>query len=170
MAGLLKKRRSVDRFSAEEIHDISGRRPKMEKLTGKISETGSVEFNWEDDKHTGQGIYIDLGGGNYIGQFMDGRLQGEGVFTWPDGSRYEGEWEDGLPNGWGIMTLPNGNSFEGDWENGGIGQQGTLMSPDGSRYTGQWNDGCKNGRGIDELGVCRKPGNGREGLFQCGLR
>lgn len=98
----------------------------MKELIKNFSK-GLVEFEWIDDPHNGQGIYIHPDKSRYDGQFKAGSFNGQGTFKWPDGVEYSGEWKNGLPNGQGIMTLPDGLQYEGDWKNGCFGGKVTFV-------------------------------------------
>ena len=90
----------------------------MKELVKKFSEGGIIEFEWMEDPHYGQGVYIHPDKSRYDGQFKAGSFYGEGTFKWPDGGEYTGDWKNGLPDGKGIMTLPDGSRYEGDWKKG----------------------------------------------------
>lgn len=92
----------------------------MKELVKKFSERGKIEFEWLDDPHYGQGVYIHPDESRYDGQFKAGSFNGEGIFKWPDGGEYSGEWKNGLPNGNGLMTLPDGSRYEGEWKKGHV--------------------------------------------------
>lgn len=98
----------------------------MKELGKKFSAKGIIQFEWMDDPHYGQGVYVHPDKSRYDGQFKMGRFSGKGIFKWPDGSQYNGEWKRGLPDGEGIMTLPDGSQYEGEWKKGRFG--GTVSS------------------------------------------
>lgn len=60
----------------------------------------------------GKGILKLRGGGEYDGQWMNGRMQGFGVYLWPDARIYKGSWEAGLRDGEGTIVFPSGERSE----------------------------------------------------------
>ena len=80
-------------------------------------------------------IYVD--GGQYIGEFKDGKPNGQGTLTWVNGDQYVGEFKDGKYNGQGTLTSVNGK-YVGEWKDSKFNGQGTLTHADGLRDTGVW--------------------------------
>ena len=74
--------------------------------------TGSAESNMAE-------------GGEYIGDYRDGKKEGEGVYKWKDGSHYYGSWEDNQIHGAGVHEWTDGRCYMGQWKDGkmhGIGR------------------------------------------------
>ena len=55
----------------------------------------------ENKKFTGTGHYEHSDGGEYKGEFVDGRYHGFGIMTFSNNDLYEGDWQDGLMHGVG---------------------------------------------------------------------
>ena len=43
---------------------------------------------------------------------------GAGVFVQVNGDVYDGQWKDGMPDGQGILTHSDNSTKEGDWRHG----------------------------------------------------
>merc|ERR1712176_1400698 len=54
-----------------------------------------------------------------------GEPHGRGTVTWENGGQYCGEWVDGKANGHGVMQYQNGDRYEGGWKDGCRFGQGT---------------------------------------------
>ena len=82
---------------------------------------------------------LQIEGGRYTGEVMDGRAHGQGTWTHPDGHKYVGEWRDGKRHGDGTFVLGKTKGLAtytwigGDWE--------------GAKYVGEWREGKMHGRG-----------------------
>ena len=50
----------------------------------------------ENKKYTGLGYYEHTDGGEYKGEFVDGKYHGFGIMTFSNNDLYEGDWQDGL--------------------------------------------------------------------------
>ena len=57
-------------------------------------------------------------GGEYIGDYKEGKKEGDGVYKWKDGSHYYGTWEDNQIHGAGIHEWTDGRCFMGEWKDG----------------------------------------------------
>lgn len=58
----------------------------------------------------GEGI-LTVPNGQYIGSFVQGRMEGRGTFTWRDGSIYEGEYRNNRKHGRGKYISSEGKAF-----------------------------------------------------------
>ena len=71
-------------------------------------------------------IYVD--GGQYIGEFKDGKPNGQGTFTWVNGDQYVGEWKDSKFNGQGTLTHADGLRDTGVWKNSRLRKERVLSA------------------------------------------
>ena len=55
----------------------------------------------------GKGLCSFSDGGNYTGEWRNGKAHGVGLYTLASGETYEGEWEDGVLHGEGTVTYAN---------------------------------------------------------------
>jgi hypothetical protein len=119
----------------------------------------------EGDCENGAGVYAEIDGSRYEGQFVKGRFEGEGkVFfgeeldyagqfrnglrhgrgkVQANGHVYEGEWVDGRPEGEFTIAFANGNRYQGQFSKGKPNGYGVMTYPNGQRYEGQWRDGAR---------------------------
>ncbi|XP_061289411.1 MORN repeat-containing protein 5 isoform X2 [Bos javanicus] len=96
---------------------LSLRCPKDWKL-----ETGAMEYT----------------GSQYIGEFVDGRMEGDAEYILPTETKYIGEMKDGMFHGQGTLYFPNGSRFDAVWEKGLV-VKGTYTFSDGLQYdTENW--------------------------------
>ncbi|MDP7490276.1 MAG: hypothetical protein QGG10_07160, partial [Arenicellales bacterium] len=63
---------------------------------------------------------LQIGGGTYIGDVVDGRANGQGTLTWPNGNKYIGEWKDGKRHGQGTLTLADGDKYVGEFKDNNL--------------------------------------------------
>ena len=81
-------------------------------------------------------------GGQYTGDYANGRKHGQGTFVYPDGSRYVGNWINDEKHGTGTYYYPNGDVYEGEWsQNQRHGQGVYTYKETGTRYQGSWRNG-----------------------------
>jgi hypothetical protein len=67
---------------------------------------------------------------------------GPGVFKDIDGAQYDGQWSGGKWHGQGAETSPYGFGFVGAYQQGIREGKGTLTFTDGSyKYEGEWSKG-----------------------------
>ena len=71
----------------------------------------------ENGKPNGNGIWTQMNGATYVGQFVNGLREGVGTFTWSSqgpesGSVYEGEYKNNRRNGKGKRTYRDGSILE----------------------------------------------------------
>ena len=86
-------------------------------------------------------------GGEYVGEFRDGKPNGQGTLTYRYWGEYVGEFRDGRPNGQGTYTYPDGRRYVGEWRDGDFNGRGTRTYPDGRKEVGEWRDGNFIGQG-----------------------
>ena len=70
----------------------------------------------------------------YIGSFVDGKIQGNGKIVFTDKSVYEGKFQDSTILGKGKFTFPNGSLFDGYFETIGVSESKPT-------YTFKYEDG-----------------------------
>lgn len=90
---------------------------------------------------------LSLPGGQYAGEFRDGKPNGAGTLTFDNGDTYVGAFRDGAPFGQGVLTAANGNKYVGDWQKGKQHGLGTLTFANGDTYVGGFQDGMRSGQG-----------------------
>ena len=72
--------------------------------------------SWKNDLKNGQGNQTLASGDNYVGGFLNDKLDGEGVYKWKSGHEYSGSWKNGMMNGYGNLTQANGENYVGDFK------------------------------------------------------
>ncbi|KAK1334194.1 hypothetical protein QTO34_005194 [Cnephaeus nilssonii] len=72
-------------------------------------------------------------GSEYIGEFVDGRMEGDAEYILPTETRYVGEMKDGMFHGQGTLYFPNGSRYDAIWEKG-LAVKGTYTFSDGLQY------------------------------------
>jgi hypothetical protein len=97
-------------------------------------------------QHHGRGIWRDVDGSVYDGEWIDGLKEGRGTFRWSDGSSYSGTWLADKMHGQGIYASSDGSQkYIGAWEFGLRQGQGVLSDALGT-YEGEWRN--------DKVRVC----------------
>ena len=78
-------------------------------------------------------VILRYGTGMYTGQVREKKNlpHGRGVLTWPDGGQYEGEWRNGKRHGHGVVWHADGRVFDGEFY-GDFPVRGTAMEADGT--------------------------------------
>ena len=79
-------------------------------------------------------------GGEYEGEFKNGKENGFGIKKGKDGQIYEGEFLDGMKEGKGKLTYPNGFVYDGDFIGGRPRGNANIIS-DGKTIPVQYSDG-----------------------------
>ena len=98
-----------------------------------------VECAWENDRVKGQGKIIWHKGGEWTGEFKDGRRwNGQGVVHHESGDRYEGTTAEGERNGFGKYVWNDGTVYEGEWQNGKKHGKGKLVRKNGDELEGNF--------------------------------
>ena len=112
----------------------------------------------------GSGTVTWENGGQYNGEWVDGKANGYGLMNYGNGDRYEGGWKDGCRFGQGTHHFKDGGVYEGQWCNAAPDGHGKMTLKNGSHYEGAWKDGKWHGHGIV------RPVNGGEweGTFHMG--
>ena len=90
---------------------------------------------------------LQIGGGTYIGDVVDGRANGQGTLTWASGAKYVGQFKDSKQHGQGTYTFPDGYKYVGEWKDDKQHGQGTYTGTDGHKYVGEYKNG-KRWKGI----------------------
>ncbi|XP_023386893.1 MORN repeat-containing protein 5 isoform X1 [Pteropus medius] len=79
---------------------------------------------------------MEYTGSQYIGEFVDGRMEGSAEYILPTETRYVGEMKDGVFHGQGTLYFPSGSRYDAIWENG-LATKGTYTFSDGLQYDGK---------------------------------
>uniref|UniRef100_A0A8D0QVW4 MORN repeat-containing protein 5 n=2 Tax=Sus scrofa TaxID=9823 RepID=A0A8D0QVW4_PIG len=61
---------------------------------------------------------MEYTGSQYIGEFVDGRMEGKAEYILPTETKYVGEMKDGMFHGQGTLYFPSGSRFDAVWEKG----------------------------------------------------
>ena len=93
----------------------------------------------------GEPLQID--GGTYTGEVVDGRAHGQGTWTHPEGYKYAGQFKDDKFHGQGTLTLSDGNKYVGQFKDDSLHGQGALTAADGNKYVGEFKDNKMHGQG-----------------------
>ncbi|MDP7611696.1 MAG: hypothetical protein QGH62_04540 [Nitrospinaceae bacterium] len=111
-----------------------------EKQLAIVRETnsGQIAATWE---------ILQIWGGTYIGEVLDGHPHSQGTLTWADGTNYAGEWKDGKYYGRGTFTWSNGRKYVGEWKEDKAHGRGTYTGADGTMYVGEWKEDKQYGQG-----------------------
>ena len=111
-------------------------------------------------------------GGDYTGEWKNGKPHGQGTINIPDKFKYVGEFKDGKPNGQGTMTYnaPEwyGDMYEGEFMDGRFHGQGTYTHANGDKYVGRYRFGKRTGQGTLIFGPGQWHGDIYEGQFMEG--
>jgi hypothetical protein len=90
----------------------------------------------------GKGRKIYSTGEYYVGEFANDMANGYGVFRDINGGRYEGQWKDDKQHGFGKEIWKNGDeTYDGEFVNGLKHGKGKFSWIDGSYYEGEFEDG-----------------------------
>ena len=108
---------------------------------------GEYIGEFRDGKYNGQGTYNISNGSKYIGEFKDGKYNGNGTLTYSNGDKFVGEYKDNKRNGQGTLTTANGDKFLNNYEDGKRTGLGTAIFVNGSKYVGEFKDDKRNGAG-----------------------
>ena len=81
-------------------------------------------------------------GGEYEGEWKNGKPHGKGTYKLPDGSKYSGEWNFGVLHGRGMSIEPNGVMDVGQFKNGKL-CKGTHIFQNGEKFVGEWKNGVE---------------------------
>jgi hypothetical protein len=112
-------------------------------------------------------------GGDYTGEWKNGKPHGQGTINIPDKFKYVGEFKDGKPNGQGTMTYnaPEwyGDMYEGEFKDGRFHGQATYTHANGDKYVGQYRFGKRTGQGTLIFGPGQWHGDIYEGQFKNGM-
>ncbi|KRW99676.1 hypothetical protein PPERSA_03477 [Pseudocohnilembus persalinus] len=81
--------------------------------------------------------------GIYQGQFntQQEKIQGEGIFFWNTGDFYAGQWENNKMQGLGIYISRQNIIYKGSFQNGTLQGLGELIMPTGRVQKGFWKQG-----------------------------
>ncbi len=79
----------------------------------------------------------NIHGGNYEGEYKQGKQHGFGVYKNAYGEVYTGEWKNDERDGYGLQNYANGDKYLGNWLNG-YRTNGIFTYADGSIIKGIW--------------------------------
>lgn len=108
----------------------------------------------EGTKFSGKGYYEYSTGGEYEGEFVDGRQDGFGTMTFPNHDFYEGDWKNGKMEGYGEYHHyePSidrfGAIYKGQFKNGVREGVGRMTYANRNIYEGQWQNNLRTGMGV----------------------
>jgi hypothetical protein len=128
---------------------------------GAFDDGGNYNGEFSNGKINGRGELTKKDGTRFVGNFRDGKIDGTGTVTYPNGSSYIGEFRDGLFDGVGKLTYSNGATFEGDFRRGAANGRGIYREQGRIRYEGEVKENSFNGRGV----VYEQNGDRIEGEF-----
>ncbi|XP_021547392.1 MORN repeat-containing protein 5 [Neomonachus schauinslandi] len=61
---------------------------------------------------------MEYTGSQYIGEYVDGRMEGVAEYILPTKTKYVGEMKDGMFHGQGTLYFPSGSRHDAIWEKG----------------------------------------------------
>ncbi|XP_008054989.1 MORN repeat-containing protein 5 isoform X2 [Carlito syrichta] len=61
---------------------------------------------------------MEYTGSEYIGEYVNGRMEGNAKYILPTETRYVGEMKDGMFHGEGTLYFPSGSRYDAIWEKG----------------------------------------------------
>jgi len=105
------------------------------------------EGQWSKDKFHGFGTYYYANGCEYEGNFIDGMKEGNGILRHAAGDRYEGNFSADVAEGQGTYYFANGNRCEGFFKSEKLEGPGTYYYADGDWYVGNFVCGAAEGYG-----------------------
>jgi len=76
------------------------------------------QYRSDINKAEGHGEFKYAAGGEYRGNFQDGKFNGWGSYIYIDSSKYDGEWQNDRQHGQGTFVYTSGNTYEGDFSEG----------------------------------------------------
>ncbi|MBW00929.1 MORN repeat-containing protein 5, partial [Eschrichtius robustus] len=71
---------------------------------------------------------MEYTGSQYIGEFVDGRMEGEAEYILPTETKYVGEMKDGMFHGQGTLYFPSGSRYDAIWEKGLVVKGSGILS------------------------------------------
>jgi hypothetical protein len=101
---------------------------------------------FKDDKYDGYGVLSD-DTGQYEGGWRNGVKHGACIFKTPKGGEFLGNYDEGKMSGYGVMRFAKGERYEGYWSNNAFHGEGTFYSRDGTAYAGQYVEGASQNYG-----------------------
>lgn len=110
---------------------------------------GTQESTWSDC--IGESKFS---GGEYYGEYKNGKYQGKGIIVFDNGDRFEGYFKGGLKDGRGEYSFQNGDIFEGDFKGGLREGVASYNYKDGRKFVGEYKDDKRfNGRELNAGGA-----------------
>ena len=99
------------------IDSLEGKR--MQGSCEILNASGTLMFTggWKDRFPDGKGHQKLQDGGEYDGEYLEGKFHGQGTLDYPNGDQYTGEWNLDRKHGQGTMRYKeDGAVFEGEWK------------------------------------------------------
>ena len=87
----------------------------MKSLWQPTSSQKRIKSQPAKPKDYTHGIHTWHDNQNYVGQYINGKLEGQGVFNWPSGDKYIGQFQDGKMHGKGVFIWADGQMYEGQY-------------------------------------------------------
>jgi hypothetical protein len=120
--------------------------------TKTFADGGEYVGEWKDGRFHGQGTRTWASGthkgASYVGGWKGGETHGQATFIYADGDKYVGEFrEGGLQHGQGTYTWANGDKYVGEFKDGKKHGWGEKILSNSSKYVGEWKDNNFNGQG-----------------------
>ena len=91
---------------------------------------------------------IELKGGRYAGDLVEGKPHGQGFLMSYNGEIYDGQFEDGLRHGKGRIIYKDGSEFEGVFDGDVRHGKGKMRDANGDVFDGMFQDDVKEGPGV----------------------
>lgn len=137
----------ADRKEVRMSYDRNGELARVMKIvnndgSGYEGETNATTLNPLSGKPHGKGKIKFTDGGEYEGEFVEGKRDGHGThiprLAGGTTAKFVGSWKDGVYSGQGTMTYVDGATYTGGWVNGKREGLGKLTSPRGDTTEGEW--------------------------------
>ena len=138
---------------------FDGKKRKYQKI---IQNDFSYEGEWKDGKREGFGILIKKDIAEFIGEFIDDKVNGFGKVIYENGDEYIGYWKDSQAYGLGIYNKKNIISYQGWWKKDKQNGFGIEKWPK-LDYFGEYLNGNKEGYGVLNIGDGIYEGEMKEG-------
>lgn len=87
-------------------------------------------------------------GGQYMGEFEEGKRHGTGTLYYHSGDRYQGEFHQGMKHGLGTYYYSSGDRYRGHFWNDRMHGKGKYFCFNGELYEGEFKEGMRHGTGV----------------------
>merc|ERR1711871_949613 len=106
------------------------------------------QYRSDINKAEGHGEFKYAAGGEYRGNFQDGKFNGWGTYVYTSGNTYEGDFSEGKMTGEGKMTYANGDVYEGQFKDASMHGEGMFVWSNGRTYRGKYHENKRKGSGV----------------------